>query len=206
MRAKEYWSRYLKSPLGIGSIAASLVLGLGLAAAGLPAAVPIASALGLSALCGLFGLYSGLGPRQVVSAQDAGKAAEGRRRLAEAAAVRDRISILRLNDPEVSGAAALVVLAAGEYIDAARRGSADDPLADAAIAEALDILDIYLKEKDESSVEKRYRLADANPFVQVGERTVAALRDRAAVLRERRIQVDGALPAVDQMEIREELK
>jgi hypothetical protein len=206
MRAKEYLGWYAKSPLCIGSLAAGLVLGIGLAAAGLPAAAPIASALGLVALCGLFGLFSGIGPRQVISAMDAGRASEGRKRLEGTAAAREKLGTLRLADPQVAEAAGLVALAAGEYIEACRRESADDPLADAAAAEALDVLDIYLKEADEASVEKRYKLEDADPFAQARERTVTALREKAATLRERRIQVDGGLSAAARMEIREELK
>jgi len=206
MVGKEYLGWYSKSPLGIGSMAGGLVLGIGLASVGLPAIVPLASGLGLVLICGLLGLFSGIGPRQVVSARDSGLEAEGRRRLSEAVAARERLARLRIADPEVAAAASLVTLAAGLYIEACRRESRDDPIADAAVAEALDILDIYFKEVDEASVEKRYKVKDDDPFADAKGRTLVALGEKAMALRERRIQIDGGLTSVERMEIREDLK
>ncbi|MCX7026710.1 MAG: hypothetical protein NT061_04285 [Spirochaetes bacterium] len=206
MQGKDYLRWYARSPLGIGSLFGGLGGCIVLAAVGFPLVLSLLAGLGIIAAFSLVGLFTGLGPRQVVSALDAGKDAEGHRRLAEASAVRERIARLRIADPKVSEAAGLAILAAGEYLEAGRKESKDDPLADAALGDCLDIVDIYLKEVDEASVEKRYRLEDADPFVQARQRTVAALREKAAFLRERRIQIDGGLPAVDRMEIREELK
>ena len=113
----------------------------------------------------------------------------------------------RRRDPrQVGDAARLVVLAAGEYIDACRREGSDDPLADAAIAEALEVVGLFLKEKDEAATERRFGLGDADPFPDTEKRVAAALKEKAATLRERRIQIDGGLPPASRMAVREEIE
>jgi hypothetical protein len=206
MQSGEYLRWYARSALGIGSGFA----GIGAAAAAMLAGLPIwgaaLAALGLVAATGLVSLAAGWGPRQALAAREAWAGRARAARLAEAAAVRERIAALRIPDGEVAEAARLVALAAGEYIDACRREGSDDPLADAAIGEALELVGLFLKEKDEAATERRFGLDDADPFPDARGRVAAALKGKAAMLRERRIQIDGGLPPESRMAVREEIE
>jgi hypothetical protein len=79
-------------------------------------------------------------------------------------------------------------------------------LAAEALSEAIELLDIHLKEKDEAATERRFGLKDADPFAEGESRIVAALTEKAAVLRERRIQIDGGLAAAGLMAVKEDLR
>jgi hypothetical protein len=74
------------------------------------------------------------------------------------------------------------------------------------IADALDLVNLYLKELDEAATEKRYGLQDADPFTDAKGRVLAALARDADLVREERIKIDGGLPPAKRMEIREELE
>jgi len=206
MRNGEYLALYLKSPLGIGSGFGGIALAVSGMALGLPAAAALAAAAGLVALVGIGSAISGWGSRQAVEERDAALRRLYLERLSKAKETRDRLTRLRTPDAEVAEAVSLVVLAAGEYLEAGRIRSLDDPLADEAIEASLDIVDLFMAEMNESSVEKRFRLEDADPFDSASARVVSALRERAGLLRERRIQMEGGLPAKDRMAVREELQ
>lgn len=206
MRSSEYLRWYARSALGIGSGFAGVGAAAAASLAGLPVWGAVAAGFGLVAATGILSLAAGWGPRQALAAQEAqaGRARAGR--LAQAAAIRERIAALRIPDGQVGDAARLVVLAAGEYIDACRREDSDDPLADAAIGEALEVVGLFLKEKDEAATERRFGLGDADPFPDAEGRVAASLREKAATLRERRIQIDGGLPPAARMAVREEIE
>lgn len=206
MQSGEYLRWYARSALGIGSGFAGVGAAAALLMAGLPAWSAASAGVGLVFAAGTLSLAAGWGPRQALAAQEAHGRRKRAARLAEAAAVRERIAALRIPDGQVDEAARLVVLAAGEYIDACRREGSDDPLADAAIGEALELVGLFLKEKDEAATERRFGLGDADPFPGAEGRVAAALREKAATLRERRIQIDGGLPPASRMAVREEIE
>lgn len=206
MPAKDYLKWYARSPLGIGSLFAGLFTALGTAGAGLPMLFAAISGVAIVALTGGAALLSGWGPRQALAARDAGIARARREKLGTAEKARQNLARLRIADVAAAEAVQLVVLAAGEYLDACRKESSDDPVADAALDDAVDIVDIFLKELDEASTEKRFGLKDSDPFADARNRVVAALREKAALLRERRIQIDGGLSASGRMSVREEIE
>jgi hypothetical protein len=80
------------------------------------------------------------------------------------------------------------------------------PAADERIADSLDLINIFLKELDEASTEKRYRLPDADPFADAKGRVQSALMENARFIRDERIGLDGGLPAEALMRAKEELK
>jgi len=206
MQSGEYLRWYARAALGIGSGFAGIGAAAAAMIAGLPAWGAALAGLGLVAATGILSLAAGWGPRQALAAQEAGARKARAARLAEAAAVRERIAALRIPEGQAGEAARLVVLAAGEYIDACRREGSDDPLADAAISEALELVGLFLREKDEAATERRFSLGDADPFPDAEGRVAAALREKAATLRERRIQIDGGLPPASRMAVREEIE
>lgn len=206
MRLGEYAKWYLRSPLGIGGVFAGIACAAGLMLASVPALVALPAGIALAAAIGGIAFAAGAGPRLAVAARDADDARTAAGKIARAEAARDTLARMRIADPEVSMAVQLVAQAAGAYIEACRKEKTRDPLADAAIDEAREIVDIYLREKDEDSTEKRFGLEDEDAFPDAKRRVISALREKALLLRERRIQIDGGLPPKDQLSIREDLK
>lgn len=206
MLPKDYLKWYARSPLGIGSGFAGLAAALAGLAGGFPAgfALLMGSAIVISA--GLIFLLVGAGPKSAIAARDAALGRDRAKKLSHAAASREKLARIRIAEGPAADAVRLVALAAGEYLDACGREGKDDPLADAALDEALDIVDIFQKEKDEAATEKRFGLEDADPFADAESRVAAALREKAGLLRERRIQIDGGLPASGRMSVREEIE
>lgn len=206
MSPKEYIKWYARSALGIGAGFAGLSLALALAATGANIWLALLAAPATAAAVGAGAFFSGWGPKAALAARDAARTRSEGEKLARAEAVRDKLARIRLGEGPAAKAAALVALAAGEYIEAGKREAKYDPLADAALEEALEIADIFLKEKDEAATEKRFGLEDKDPFVDAEARVAAALKAKAALIRERRIQIDGGLPASGKMAVREEVE
>lgn len=206
MQLKDYAKWYLRSPLGIGGIFAGALGAAALLIAGVSPFWALPAGLALAALSGGLALVFGLGPKQAVAEREGAMALANRERIAQTLRTREALACTRIADEKVAAAVQLVVLTAGEYIEACKKESSDDPIADAALADAKEIVDIFLKEKDEASTEKRFGLEDQDPFADARERVVAALKEKALVLRERRIQIDGGLSAADKMSVREEIE
>jgi len=206
MQVKEYVKWYMRSPLGIGGLFAGLIGALGLLSAGVSGFLALPAGVALVVAIGAIAYAAGSGPKQAVAARDADTSHETREKLEKAAQERDALARMRIADPEVSAAVQLVVQQAGAYLDACKNEKTHDPLADDAIAQVQSLVDVYLREKDEASTEKRYNLEDQDPFVDAKQRVIAALKDTALTLRERRIQIDGGLPPVDELSVKEELK
>ncbi len=206
MLAKDYLKWYARSPLGIGSGFAGLIAMIAIVSAGVPAAMGILAVPAIVALVGLTALVSGWGPKSAIAALDAAEAREREGKLKLAAGTREKLARLRLGEGEAGAALSLVVLASGEYLEACKKEGRQDPLAEAALNEAVDIVNIFLKEKDEAATEKRFGLDDKDPFADAEARVAAALREKASILRERRIQIDGGLSARDRMSVMEEIE
>lgn len=206
MDIRSFFRAYAKSPLGLGSIlvalgagAASLIMGLSV---GLSAVFAIASFTVLL----LAALFLGVGQRAAVAETDREAKAKAADRLAVAEAARKRLASLRLAQVEVASARDLLVLEAGSFIEHCGRARTYDPEGVAAIVDSLALVDGWLKEADESSVENRFDLPDANPFPEAATRTARALRDKAALIASRRAAATGEISGADRLAIEVELK
>ena len=206
MLPKDYLKWYARSSLGIGSGFAGLAAALAGLAGGIPAGFTLLAGSAIVVLIGLASLLVGAGPKSAIAARDAALGRERAKKLSHAGASREKLARIRIAEGPAADAVRLVALAAGEYLDACGREGKDDPIADAALDEALDIVNIFQKEKDEAATEKRFGLEDADPFTDAESRVAAALREKAGLLRERRIQIDGGLPASGRMSVREEIE
>ncbi len=206
MPSNEYLKWYFRSPLGIGNIFLTLIAGVAAFSGGLAPALGLSIAGGVFLAAGLGAYFSGLGPAAAVKARDSSLDHARTAKLAQVSTRRKILSMLRIGDAEVASAVQLISLAADEYLEACSREKNNDPYSDAAIDDAADLLGIYFKELDEASREKRFGLPDADPFADSRDRVVLALREKAAILREGRMKVEGGLPAAASMAIREELR
>jgi hypothetical protein len=151
-------------------------------------------------------LALGFGQRAAVAENDREAISKARSRLAEAADARGRLAAMRLADPGVAQARDLLVLEAGRFVEDCRRAGTYDPEGVEAVLDGLALIDAWLKEADESSVEKRFDLADAHPFPEVARRAAEALRAKASLVSARRAAATGEIPGADRMAIDEELK
>lgn len=205
MSFSEYFAWYSRSVIGIvgyfGGVAAGIAafaLGLGLPlSAGILAGIP---------LLVFFGAHvTGIAARQALAARDAAKRRSDSLVLEEIAARRERLAALRVREEGLRKAIDRVVIAAGEYVAAAGEHGRRDPLAEAALGDSIELVDLYRAEADERARERRFDLPDADPFADAETRVVSALEEKAQAIARATGEISGLLPAVERMEIREEL-
>jgi hypothetical protein len=204
MNGREYLRLIAVTPIGVVSVALSAAIG---------AAAWVASSPALGLLSGLASLaviliamtFSGLGPKAAAAELERRDWADSRRRLELAKADRDRLASLRLPDAEVKALLELVAARGSAYLSASYEAKAREPAAEEALSECVSIADLYLKELDGASTEKRYGLSDADPFADAKARTKAALIDKAAIIEKAALGLSGGLSSADRMEIKESL-
>jgi hypothetical protein len=206
MEIRAFSRAFARSPYGIGSVLAALGFGVAAALMGAAAALSVLVSLGGFAALLALGLAFGLVQRAAVAEAGRESGAKAASRLAEAASARKRLAALRIAQAELAAARDLVVLEAGKLVEDCSRAGTWDPEGVQAVIDSLALVDAWLKEADESSVEKRFGLPDANPFPEAAGRTARALRDKAAIIAARRAAATGELPGADRIAIEEELK
>lgn len=204
MNRREYVMNLAASPVGIavGAVAVSAGGFLGIRLG------PIAGfASGFVVMAGIFLVLSisGIGSRLAVAEQGRRIWATARPRIEAARDARNRLASLRIPDPELKALLELVATRGLSYLSACESARSHDPLAEDALAESISIADLYLKELDSASTEKRFGLADADPFADAKNRTKSALLAQAAVLEKAAMDLSGSLSPADRMEIKESL-
>jgi hypothetical protein len=148
----------------------------------------------------------GVLPRAAVAEMDREFEEKAAARLAEAAAARKRLAAMRIADPAVAQARDLLVLEAGRLVEDCGRAHTFDAEAVQAVVDGPNLVDAWLKEADESSIERRFSLPDANPFPEAARRTAQALTAKAALVSAGRAAAVGEVPGADRIAIEEELK
>src|SRR5512133_2679669 len=188
MKTAEVLRAYVRSPLAIVSAGACLLLGaLGLFLAGGSVLLGLVGGAALWLAFSAIAVQTRLGARAVVSIRDTDQELKTREAIEAAAKARETLARLRLPDPEIAKILEYLTLSAGEYLEAALKAKSRSPEAEARIADSLDIVNLYLKELDEASTERRYGLADADPFADAKDRVRSALTENAAAIRKERI-------------------
>ena len=204
MQVRQYIRNYAFSPLGLANGGLALLAGLA-AGSNTGILVGVLSALASFAAVFVLALYSGLGPRFAAAEGERRQWAATKEHHAAARAGQKRLASLRVPDPAVKALVDLAAMQAGMYLSACDKARQRNPLAEDAIAECLELVDLYLKELDDASTERRYALADNDAFADAQERVSAALRDKAAVLEKARLDMEGGLHREDRMAIKEQL-
>jgi hypothetical protein len=206
MDLREFTRAYARSPLGMGSLIAALAAGAAAAILGAPLALSGLLALAVLAVALALALVTGFGQRAAtaeLSREDGSRASV---RIEAAAQARKRLASLRLAQAELSSARDLLVLEAGRLIECCGRVGSYDPEGLAAIGDSLELVDAWLREADESAVERRFELPDANPFPEAAAKTAQALREKALFIAARRASLSGEISGADRIAIEEELK
>ncbi|GAB1457550.1 hypothetical protein MASR2M48_28580 [Spirochaetota bacterium] len=204
MNRNEYLRKLFVSPLGIGIIAVSIVSGLGLGL-GVNAGLGIATAAGSFVALGTLVTMTGIGSRAAMRESDRRAWSTAATHLEEARAHRHRLATMRLPDPEIKALLALLATRGSAYLAACESARSRDPLAEEALADGVALADLYIKELDGAATERRYGLADADPFVEARSRTSAALLDKAAIIEKATLALSGGLSSADRMELKESL-
>ncbi|PKL07427.1 MAG: hypothetical protein CVV51_14165 [Spirochaetae bacterium HGW-Spirochaetae-7] len=204
MQTRDYIINLERSPLGV--VMAAIAVGTGIAVA-LASSFMAGAALAVVVLVGLnvTATLTGLGPRAATAEYERLNWAIARRRLDLAKASRDRLASLRVPDQELKALLELAAVRGSAYLSACLAARSRDPRAEDALSDCVSLADIYLKELDGASTERRYGLDDADPFAAAKERTLAALRDRIAVVELAVRNLTGGLSPADAMEIKETL-
>ncbi len=198
---------YLRSRLNVAVVLVSLAaLAAGLAffrGNALPVLGTVA-ALYAAATALLF--LSRRGAGAVVAEADRDRAAADRKKIDEAAAVRQRIAVLRLGDEELRLTVENFLLVSGQYLEKARAAGAWSPQAHDRIRQVLEICQVWLGEKDESSTEKRYGTPDGDENADVHGRSIAAIRECAAAIRKDTLNDLAGLDGTEKLGIIEEME
>ncbi|MBP7262538.1 MAG: hypothetical protein KBB32_00025 [Spirochaetia bacterium] len=202
MDTRAYLGHYLRSPLGMAATAGSLVLTFLLFRA-LGPALAVLCGVGLWSAAFVAGLLSGAGPKAAQSERERADWKKAQAYLAGADAMARRLSSVRMPDPELRPLVELLGMRARAYMEAARREKTRDPKAEDAIAEGLDVINLYLRELDDASTERRYELADDDRVPEAQARVAGLLRDKAAQLERATEDISGRLHRDDGLSIKE---
>jgi hypothetical protein len=153
---------YLRSRLNLGvSIGAACLLVLSIALLRPHAFLPaLAIVIAYAVVTGIL-FFSRAGAREVVEESEEDLATKVREKISAVAAVRERISVLRLGDEGISRAVELFLLESGTYLQKCRELTTYSPVANDRIERVLDICQVYLGEKDESATARRYQAGAA---------------------------------------------
>jgi hypothetical protein len=206
MEPRRFVRASARSPLGIGLFVLAIATGAGARLMGLPLLPSILSGLGFLGVSLIAVLALGLMQRAAVAEIDREFDERAAARLAEAAAARTRLATMRIADPAVAQARDLLVLAAGRLVEDCGRAHTYDAEAVQAVIDGPDLVDAWLKEADESSIERRFALPDAYPFPEAARRTAEALSAKAALVSARRASAVGEISGADRIAIEEDLK
>lgn len=204
MTRRTYLINLATTPVGIAMGVLAVVVGtlLGLkmgVAAGIMAGV-LTLAADLAALT-----ISGAGSKLAAAEIDRREWSRARLYLETVRQNRDRLATFRITDADVKSMLQRAAEAATRYLVACESAHSRAPLAEDALADCLSIADLYIKELDGAATERRYGLVDADPFADATNRTLAALRERVALLDKSVLDLDGGLTSADRMEIKETL-
>jgi hypothetical protein len=182
--AKRFLRLYLRSSLNLGIAAAAAALVI-LAFLFAPPYGPgmLALAAAAYAVVTAFLVLSKRGASEIAGEEEEDRQKSIREKVARYAALREKIAVLRIGDEEMRKALEYFLLASGEYLAACGELGSYSPAANAEIDKVLEVCQIFLGEMDESSTERRYAVKDGADFRDTRQRTVAAVRESAAVVK-----------------------
>ncbi|HUW69948.1 MAG TPA: hypothetical protein VMX33_06915 [bacterium] len=204
MTRRTYLINLATSMAGVAMALLALVVGT---LVGLKAGAAVGTTAGIIALAAAFVILtmSGAGSRLAAAEVERREWSDARRYMDAVRDNRDRLATIRITDSDVRAMLQLAAERATRYLVACESAHSRAPLAEDALADCLSIADLYIKELDGASTERRYGLPDTDPFADARDRTLAALRDRIAILDKSILDLDGGLTSADRMEIKETL-
>jgi hypothetical protein len=153
----------------------------------------------------VFMLLSKAGARGIVAEKAEERNEKTQKRIQDAAETRDKIAFLRIGDQEVRKSIEYLLLVSGEYIQKCRELGRFSPAANERIQQVLEVCQIYLKDLDESSTEKRYKIEEDPNIEDSRDRTIRLIRECAIDIKKRSIDDFTDITLEEKMEIMEEM-
>jgi hypothetical protein len=111
--------------------------------------------LGYCAITGAL-FFSRRGAREVVAESEEDRLKKVRNKIDASAALRERISVLRMGDDRMARAIEFFLQESGSYLEKCRELSSYSPLANERIERVLEICQVFLGELDEAATSRRY--------------------------------------------------
>ena len=184
MPLKRPFLLYLRSRLNLGvSAGAAGLLALVLAFLRPHALVPaLAVAAAWVIVTGLL-FFSRTGAHEVVEENEEELAKKVRAKIEAVSAVRERVAVLRIGDEKMAKSIELFLLESGTYLEKCRELSTYSPVANERIQRVMEICQVFLGEKDESSTARRYQVPAAGSDQATG--LADDIRECAAVIHSR---------------------
>ncbi len=159
MPPKHPFRLYLRSRLsGVLAAAAAILVALALVFLPAHALVPIIVIVLVYAAVTVAVFFSRRGAREVVQESEEDRLAAIRRKISSCEQLRERISVLRLPDEQISKAVEYFLQESGSYLQKCRELSTYSPRANERIERVLEICQVFLGERDEESTGRRYGL------------------------------------------------
>lgn len=164
------------------------------------------SALAIGSMLTIFVItaVSGLGSRLAVKERESRLWAETRKKLEQTKEVRKKLATMRVPDSDIQELLRLASMKGLSYIAACEKYKTREPKACNALAECIELSDIYMHELDGSAIEQRFKIADQDPFALAKQRTINALQERIKIVEDANTFLRGGPPSMH-MEIKESL-
>jgi hypothetical protein len=196
---------YLRSRLNLGvSIGAACLVLLSVAFLRPYALIPaLAIVAAYAALTGVL-FFSRAGAREIVAESEEDLAGKVRAKIDAVSATRERIAVLRIGDERMAKAIELFLLESGAYLQKCRELSSYSPVANDRVQRVLDICQVYLDERDESSTARRYD--EPGKAADPAESLARDIRECASVIRTRVTEDLLGTSGRDQLSIMKELE
>jgi len=168
MPIKRPFLLYLRSRLNLGlAIAAGCLIVLSLLLLRPYALAPIVVIVLVYAALTVAFFFSRRGAKEVVAESDEDRMKMVREKIEGFAAIRERISVLRIGDEKMARALEYFLQESGSYLEKCRELSSYSPLANERIERVRDICQVFLGEKDEDSTDRRYGVTEAAAGAEV---------------------------------------
>jgi hypothetical protein len=187
MPIKRPFLLFLRSRLHLGlSIAAGCLVVLSLLLLRPYAAIPVlVIALAYAATTGAL-FFSRRGAKEVVNESDQDRMKMVREKIAGFAAIRERISVLRIGDEKMARAIEYFLQESGSYLEKCREISSYSPLANERIERVLEICQVFLGERDDEATGTRYGASEpARQGEDPGERFARDIMECSHVIKDR---------------------
>jgi hypothetical protein len=207
MPVKRPFVAYLRSRLNLWIAgAAVLLIVLSGLALGPWALAGVLVVLAGYAVVTLLLFFSGRGAREIVEEGDEARRKKVREKIAAAAALRERISVLRIADPAMAKAIEYFLLVSGTYIDACRERDLYSPQANKRMEDVREICQVFLGEMDEGATGGRYGVQDGESPEEMRRRSVEAVMEASADVKGRITEDLEGVSREDRLAIIEELE
>lgn len=208
MNLVKYLLLYLKSGLNLALVLISallIILSFLFLPGLLQTAIPLA-VLGAYLTASAAILVSRRGAREIAGEQQEQRDRETAAKIARDTALRENLARLRLPDEGLRRAIEYFLLVSGTYLEKCRELAIYSPAGSAKIEEVVQLCQVYLEERDQSSTEKRYNLPDTDGFADYKSRVINLIQAAAGSLKQLITDELTGLTGSEQIEIIEELK